>query len=181
MIYLELFISFFQVGLFCIGGGYAAVPLIQNQIVQARGWLTLKQMADLMTIAEMTPGPIAVNAATFTGVQIAGPLGAVAATAGCIAPSCVLVSLLAVFYVRCRRSPVLDRVLSCLRPAVVAVIASAGLSMLWLAVLPDGGQIDYLSAALFVGAFAALRKFKCNPILVMAACGAVGVGMHLLI
>lgn len=75
----------------------------------------------------------------------------------------------------------LERVLSCLRPAVVAVIASAGLSMLWLAVLPDGGQIDYLSAALFVGAFAALRKFKCNPILVMAACGAVGVGMHLLI
>ena len=68
MIYLELLWSFFQIGLFSIGGGYAAMPLIQNQVVDLHGWLTMTQFADIMTIAEMTPGPIAINSATFVGI-----------------------------------------------------------------------------------------------------------------
>ena len=72
MIYLELFWSFFQIGLFSIGGGYAAMPLIQNQVVDIHPWLTMTQFADIMTIAEMTPGPIAINSATFVGIQVAG-------------------------------------------------------------------------------------------------------------
>ena len=79
MIYLELFWSFFQIGLFSIGGGYAAMPLIQNQVVDIHPWLTMTQFADIMTIAEMTPGPIAINSATFVGIQVAGLPGAVAA------------------------------------------------------------------------------------------------------
>lgn len=75
MIYLELFWSFFQIGLFSIGGGYAAMPLIQNQVVDVHPWLTMTQFADIMTIAEMTPGPIAINSATFVGIQVAGLLG----------------------------------------------------------------------------------------------------------
>ena len=98
MIYLELFWSFFQIGLFSIGGGYAAMPLIQNQVVDIHPWLTMPQFADVMTIAEMTPGPIAINAATFVGIQIAGFPGAIIATVGCIFPSCVIVMTLAYVY-----------------------------------------------------------------------------------
>ncbi len=79
MIYLELFWSFFQIGLFSIGGGYAAMPLIQNQVVGIHPWLTMAQFADIMTIAEMTPGPIAINSATFVGIQVAGLPGAIIA------------------------------------------------------------------------------------------------------
>ena len=100
MIYLELFWSFFQVGLFSIGGGYAAMPLIQNQVVDIHPWLTMTGFADIMTIAEMTPGPIAVNAATFVGIQVAGLPGALIATIGCIFPSCVIVMALAYMYYR---------------------------------------------------------------------------------
>ena len=82
MIYLELFWSFFQIGLFSIGGGYAAMPLIQNQVVDIHPWLTMTQFADIMTIAEMTPGPIAINSATFVGIQVAGLPGAIIATVG---------------------------------------------------------------------------------------------------
>ena len=87
MIYLELLCSFFKIGLFSIGGGYAAMPLIQNQVVDVHTWLTMTQFADIMTIAEMTPGPIAINSATFVGIQVAGIPGAIIATVGCILPS----------------------------------------------------------------------------------------------
>ena len=90
MICLELFWSFFKIGLFSIGGGYAAMPLIQQQAVDLHPWLTMGQFADIMAIAEMTPGPIAINAATFVGIRTAGLPGALAATAGCVAPSCVI-------------------------------------------------------------------------------------------
>lgn len=76
-IYLQLFLSFLQVGLFSIGGGYAAMPLIQSEVVYGHGWLTMSEFTDLITIAEMTPGPIAVNSATFVGIRIAGVPGAI--------------------------------------------------------------------------------------------------------
>lgn len=100
MIYLQLFLSFLQVGMFSIGGGYAAIPLIRDQIVTSHTWLTMNEFTDLITIAEMTPGPIAVNSATFVGIRITGPLGAVIATLGCITPSLLIVSLLAYIYYR---------------------------------------------------------------------------------
>ena len=102
MIYLQLFWSFFQIGLFSFGGGYAAVPLIQSQIVETNQWLSMGQFADLITIAEMTPGPIAINSATFVGTQVAGLPGAVIATFGCVFPSFVLVLLLSFLYIRYR-------------------------------------------------------------------------------
>ena len=90
MIYLQLFLSFLQIGAFSFGGGYAAMPLIQEQVITLHNWLTFDTFANLVTIAEMTPGPIAVNSATFVGMKIAGIPGAVVATAGCILPSCIL-------------------------------------------------------------------------------------------
>ena len=80
MIYLQLFLSFLQIGAFSFGGGYAAMPLIQSQVVDLHGWLTMQEFTDLITISQMTPGPIAVNSATFVGIQIAGPLGALVAS-----------------------------------------------------------------------------------------------------
>ena len=100
MIYMQLFFSFLLVGLFSIGGGYAAIPLIQAQVVQAHAWLSMAEFTNLVTIAEMTPGPIAVNAATFVGIRIAGVPGAVVATLGCIFPALILVSVLAYVYRR---------------------------------------------------------------------------------
>ena len=95
MILWQLFFSFFQVGLFSIGGGYAAMPLIQKQVVDLHGWLSLTEFTDLITISQMTPGPIAINSATFVGIRIAGIPGALIATLGAILPGCAIVALLA--------------------------------------------------------------------------------------
>ena len=100
MIYLQLFLSFLQIGALSFGGGYAAMPLIQAQIVTEHQWLSMSEFTDLVTIAEMTPGPIAVNSATFVGTKIAGVPGALVATAGCILPACILVTLIAKLYLK---------------------------------------------------------------------------------
>ena len=185
MIYLQLFWSFLQIGLFSIGGGYAAIPLIQAQVVQNHAWLNMSEFTDLITIAEMTPGPIAVNSATFVGIRIAGIPGALVATFGCILPSLFIVSLLAFIYYRYKKLSVLQSVLASLRPAVVALIASAGISILLQVAL--GGQeltmanLNLIGLALFAGAFVLLRKFKWNPILVMCLCGAGNLLLGLLL
>lgn len=119
MIYLKLFLSFLQIGLFSFGGGYAAMPLIQEQVVTQHGWLTMTEFTDLITISQMTPGPIAINAATFVGSKIAGVPGSVAATCGCILPSCIIVTLIAWFYLRYKKMKMFQSVLESLRPAVV--------------------------------------------------------------
>ncbi len=100
MIYVQLFLSFLQIGMFSFGGGYAAMPLIQGQVVTGHGWLTMSEFTDLITISQMTPGPIAVNSATFVGLKIAGIPGAIVATAGCILPSCIIVTILAKLYLK---------------------------------------------------------------------------------
>ena len=185
MILLQLFWGFLQVGLFSIGGGYAAIPLIQNQAVDLNAWLTAEQFMDLATIAEMTPGPIGINAATFVGMQIAGLPGALLASLGFVFPSLVIVSALSVCYLRYREMPLLQSVLSALRPAVVALIAAAGLNMFLQAAFGGRDMIALENArwaamALFAGAFFALRKGKWNPILTMALCGAGGLVLGLL-
>ena len=181
----ELFFSFFEIGLFSVGGGYAAIPLIQSQTVETHRWLTESQFMDLAAIAEMTPGPIAVNGATFVGLKVAGLPGAVAATFGCVLPSLIIVSLLAYLYRRFRELPVLQGVLASLRAAVAALIAAAGLNML-LQVIFGGrdfiaaANIRWAGAAICAAAFIAMRKLKPNPILVMALCGAGGLALGLM-
>lgn len=181
MVYLELFWSFFQIGLFSIGGGYAAMPLIQTQTVELHHWLTMTQFADIITIAEMTPGPVAINSATFVGIQVAQIPGALVATLGCITPSCIIVMTLAWLYKRYKDLPVIQGILSGLRPAVVAMIASAGLSILFLALwggtpaLSQLPGVDIISLVIFLGAFLLLRIKRPSPIAVMFAAGACGV------
>ena len=180
MIHLELFWSFFQIGLFSIGGGYAAMPLIQHQVVELHPWLTLEQFSDIITISQMTPGPIAINSATFVGLQLGGLPGALVATAGCVLPSCIIVLTLAYVYYRYRGLSMVQGVLAGLRPAVVALIASAGVSILLLALWGEGGftlnvqDINLIALGLFAAAFAVLRIWKVSPILVMTSCGVLG-------
>lgn len=184
MIYLELFWSFLQIGLFSIGGGYAALPLIQEQVVDLHPWLNMTQFADIMTIAEMTPGPIAVNSATFVGIQIAGLPGAIIATIGCIFPSCVIVLTLAYIYYRFRGLSMVQGILAGLRPAVVSMIASAAISLFIMVLygqrtLPaDLKSFDVIALVIFTVGFLILRKWKTNPIYVMAGCGVAGVILY---
>lgn len=187
MIYLKLFWSFFQIGLFSIGGGYAAMPLIEHQVVELHSWLTMTQFADIMAIAEMTPGPIAINSATFTGIQVAGLVGALAATAGCVLPSCVIVMTLAWVYYRFRGLTIVQGILAGLRPAVVAMIASAGLSLMKLSFFgpqsPSGGGsgVDYVAVAIFAAGLLVLRKRKVSPVYVMGGAGLAGVLLYILL
>lgn len=172
---LELFFCFFQIGLFSIGGGYAAIPLIQAQVVEANRWLSVAEFTDLVTIAEMTPGPIAVNASTFVGIRLAGIPGAIVATLGCIAPALILVTLLAVLYNKFRKLTVMQNLLSTTRPVVVALIASAAVTLVLQAFF--GGisvGCDPIAIVLFASALIFLRLGKLNPILVMLACGIIG-------
>ena len=185
MIYLQLFWSFIQIGLFSIGGGYAAMPLIQAQVVDHHAWLTMNEYTDLVTIAEMTPGPIAVNSATFVGIRIGGIPGALVATFGCILPSLFIVSLLAYIYFRYKNLSSLQCVLASLRPAVVALIAAAGLTILGQVIF-NGHEIsmeyvNWIGGIMFGAALFVLRKYKFNPILVMLACGVVNLIIGLIL
>ncbi len=177
MIYLQLFLSFLQIGAFSFGGGYAAMPLIQQQVVIQHGWLTASEFADLITISQMTPGPIAVNSATFVGTRIAGLPGALTATAGCVLPSCILVVLLARIYLRYRRLALIQGILQALRPAVIAMIAAAGVSILVSAFWGDSlapalSRTNLRMVAIFLGALFLLIRCKLDPILVMLLSGA---------
>ena len=172
---LDLFLCFVQVGLFSIGGGYAAMPMIQAKAVEHYHWLTMGEFTDLMTIAEMTPGPITVNSATFVGIRMAGIPGALVATMGCILPSLIIVSLLSWLYEKYRSMDAMQAVLACLRPAVVALIASAALTILRVVVFAGGvvsaEAVQMLYVALFAAALVVLRVKHSNPILVMVCCG----------
>lgn len=184
MIYLQLFWSFLQVGLFSVGGGYVAIPLIRDLVVVQNSWLSMNEFTDLVTIAEMTPGPIIINAATFVGIRVAGPVGAIAATVGSIFPALILVSILAFVYYRFKGLDLLQSVLGSLRPAVVSLIASAGISIL-LQVAFAGQQmtlanLQWTGLVLFAAAFTVLRRKKPNPILVMSLCGVGGLIFGLL-
>lgn len=187
MIYLKLFWSFFQIGLFSFGGGYAAVPLIQSQIVETNHWLEMEQFADLITIAEMTPGPIAVNSATFVGQQIAGLTGAIVCTLGCIFPSLVIVLLLSWLYMKYRNLKTIQGILTGLRPAIVAMIASAGLSLLLLALFNASlselilSDFRIIESLIFILSIFLLRKYKINPIIIIFGSGILGTVVYFLV
>lgn len=185
MVYLELLWSFFQIGLFSFGGGYAALPLIQTQVVDLHGWLNMTEFVDIITISQMTPGPIAINASTFVGMRIAGVGGAVVATLGCVLPSCIIVLILAYLYYKYRGLSMIQGALSGLRPAVVSLIASSGMGIMILALW--GGdtlwsfavdKIDWVAVGIFAVALFVLRKFKLNPIYVMLGAGVLGLCIY---
>ena len=184
MIYWELLWSFIQIGLFSIGGGYASMPLIQAQVVDKYHWLTLTEFADIITISQMTPGPVAINSATFVGMRIGGIGGALVATLGCILPSCAIVLTLSWIYFKYRSVSVVQGILAGLRPTIVALIASAGVTILLMSFFSGAterlshlpfSQLDWVAIVLFALCLILLRKTKVSPLLIMAGAGVVGM------
>lgn len=180
----QLFFSFFQIGLFSIGGGYAAMPLIQAQTVDIHHWLTLTEFANLVTIAEMTPGPIAINSATFVGMKVAGLSGVLVATLGNVLPSCIIIIILARLYEKYSKQTLLKNVLENVRPVVVAAIFTAGLALLQLAVGSislENLQLDIFALIVFIFAFFILngKRLHIGPLVLLVLGALVGIGYEL--
>ena len=177
---LQLLFVFMKIGLFSIGGGYAIIPLIQNQVVEQFGWISQKTFTDVITISQMTPGPLAVNTSTFIGIQIAGVPGAVLATAGCVCSGICISALLYRFFQRHSGSAYVLEVLRGLKASSLGLILSAAAAILLLAftgtdTLSGVEAVDWISVAVFAGSLFALRKWKANPILLLVITGAAGL------
>lgn len=186
MLLLKLFFAFIQVGLFSVGGGYAAIPLIQEQIVNIYGLMTMEEFTDLITVAEMTPGPISINSATFVGMRLAGIPGVLLCSVGCIIPSFIICLTLAHFYYKYRTVSGVQVVLGSLRPAVVALIGSAGASILVLGLFRTDlanivlGDIRLVELGIFAVALFILRKYKASAISIILGSGVVGTVIYAL-
>lgn len=175
MILLELFLSFFKIGLFTIGGGYAMLPLIQQEIIRY-GWLSPQEFVDIVGIAEMTPGPIAVNAATFVGFRSAGVWGSLTATAAVVLPSFISVLLVSKVWEHYQNSHVVGSIFAGIRPTVAGLVGGAALTLgstALQAVQP--GVIDIPSVVLAVVVFAAVHFSKADPIKVLIVSAAAGL------
>ena len=187
MLLLKLFFSFIQVGMFSVGGGYAAIPLIQEQIVNIHGLMTLEEFSDLITVAEMTPGPISINSATFVGMRLSGIPGVLLCSIGCIIPSFCICLILAHFYYKYRTVSGVQIVLGAMRPAVVALIASAGASILMLGLFQAElgeivlGNLRIVELCIFAAALVILRKFKVSAIAVILGSGVIGTAVYALL
>jgi chromate transporter len=175
----QLFVSFLTIGAFSFGGGLAALPLIQYQVVTLHQWMSLTEFTDLISIAEMTPGPIAINSATFVGMRLASVHGAIIATLGCLIPSILFVSILGYFYFKYKELNWMKGILAGLRPAIVAVIGSAGLSIVLLAIFGENhDSFNLYSLLIFLTTFILLRLKKGNPIVLLLLSGVVGIVIY---
>lgn len=176
----RLFVIFFQIGLFSIGGGYAIIPLIQEQVVEIHEWLSQHTFTNIISISQMTPGPLAVNTSTFVGMQIAGIPGAIVATVGSVLSGiCIAITLYRVLQ-KYKRSTYVLEILNGLKAASLGLIVSAAATILLLSFtgtiqLHNITQIDWLSVVVFVAALIILRKWKMNPIHLMIMTGVIGI------
>ncbi len=177
MIYLSLFFNFFKIGLFTFGGGYAMIPLI-SQVVTAKGWVSAETFIDYIAVAESTPGPIAVNTATFIGNDVAGFFGALCATLGVVLPSFIVILIIARFFKDFKDKPVVRNALNGLRPAVVGLVGVAALNILLTALKGQAGGfvVDVRAAVIFAFVFVASHVFKkIHPIALIVLSAAMGV------
>ena len=174
-IYLELFISFFKIGLFGFGGGYAMLPLIQHEVVAApHCWLSIADFIDIVAISQMTPGPIGINSATYVGYTASGTiLGSVIATFAIVLPSFIIMLTLSRFFFVLQGNKYMEYALLGLRPAVIGLIAAAALVL-----MNSENFIDYKSIILFGIAFIASFKFKLHPILLIILAGLAGLLLY---
>lgn len=191
MIYWELFYSFFKIGLFSFGGGYAMLPFIQSEIAR-HGWLSAQEFIDIIAVSEMTPGPIAVNSATFVGYRCAGVLGGAAATLGVALPSLIIILAVSGLCVRLLCSPFRQRIFYGVRPVVAGLVAAAcafvaRTALFYADVTADAvrraaadiaGFVNFPSLVIMALAFFALAKWKAHPILILFAAGAAGIALY---
>jgi len=171
-ILLELFITFFKIGAFSFGGGYAMLPLIEEEVIQVHNWLTSTEFIDIVAISEMTPGPIAVNSATFLGYKVAGIWGSVVATLGVVLPSFIVMSLIVHFIYKFKNSPYVDWVFKGIRPVVLGLIASAAVTV------AKSAFVDIKAVLIAVLLFYIVTFKKFNPILAIVLAGGLGVLLY---
>jgi len=169
MIILKLFLEFFKVGLFTFGGGYAMIPLIEKEIVSKYHWLTIEQFTDLIAIAEMTPGPIAVNSATFVGYKVAKFWGAVASTIGVVLPSFLIIWAIASVFFSFQDNQIVQAAFKGLRPAVLGLIIVAVLSIGKIAIT------DYRAILILIFVVAGVWILKLHPILALIISAVIGI------
>ena len=181
MILLELFLTFFKIGLFTFGGGYAMLPLIQEEVT-AKGWMEMSQLIDFIAVSESTPGPFAVNIATYVGAELAGIAGAACATLGVVSPSFIVILMVARVYDKFRESRTVKGIMTGLKPAVVGLIGAAVLSMAVTVFFSGGFSTDvlldawfYISVVIF-GICIVMALKKLPPILVICVSAALGIG-----
>ena len=178
MVYLELFGTFFKIGLFTIGGGYAMLPMIQADVL-AKGWMTAEELVNFIAVSESTPGPFAVNVSTYIGAELAGLPGAFCATLGVVLPSFLIILLVARFYAAFRSSAIISGAMSGLRPAVIGMIGAAAVSVGQTVFVPDGAQALAVyplacSLAIFV-LMAFLTHRKLHPIAIILLSALLGI------
>lgn len=172
MILVDLFVTFIKIGFLSIGGGYASLPYIQTIVVEQNQWIDMTTYIDLLTLSQMTPGPIAINAASFVGMKLSGVLGAFVATLGFVLPSFVIVIVLSLLYYKYQSLASVQLLLSSLRPVVVALIISFVVSLLKTALQTE--QIYFNIIVILIGVFL-LRKKHISPILLILICGGVNI------
>lgn len=180
MIYLRLFWTFFKIGLFTIGGGYAMLPLIQSETL-AHGWLTQEQIVNFIAVSESTPGPFAVNIATFIGMETGGVPGAVCATTGVVLPSFIIILIVAKCFDKYRNSRVVGGCMSGMKPAVVGLIAAAVISVGGTVFFPAGISASvfaspaFIVSALIFAAALIMAFRKTHPIVIICISAVVGI------
>ena len=179
MIYLQLFISYLKIGFFGFGGGYAMLSLIQNAIVEQHGWITAQQFADIVAISQMTPGPIAINSATYIGYTVGGFWGSVVATFAVCMPALTIMLALTKFFLKLKDNHYVHSVLVAMRPVVVGMIAAAALLLMFPKNSADGTFIDNWSWILFGATLYASYK-KVNPILLILLSAVAGIVIYAL-
>lgn len=174
MILLKLFTVFLKIGLFTVGGGYAMIPFVQKEAVEINKWINKNDFLEIVALDTVTPGPIAVNLATFVGYKVHGVLGAVVATVGVVLPSLILVTVIAAFFYTFRTNKIIQAVLKGLKPAVIALIATAIFSLLQGKVI-----FDIKSGIIALLVFIGVIVFKIHPMWLVALSGIAGILFYL--
>lgn len=172
--YLQLFWSFFKIGAFTIGGGYAMIPLIEREVVGRRRWISPDEFSDTLTLAQSAPGPVSINSAVFVGYRLRGMAGVLAATLGTVIPSFVVILVIAMFFSNMEDNRVIERIFGGLRPAVVALIAVPVVNML------KNKGFAWNVVLIAVAAAVAVAGFGISPVPVIIVAGMGGI-VHYLI
>ncbi|WP_034422060.1 chromate transporter [Thermanaerosceptrum fracticalcis] len=165
----ELFLTFTFIGAFSFGGGYGMLPLIQQEVVYNHQWLTIQQFTDILAVAEMTPGPVAVNTATYVGYKMAGVLGSALATTGVVLPSFVLITTLASIVIKNKDNPRFQGAFQGLRPVVVALVIGAAI------LVGKDTIVNITSVILALIALGLMEYTKLHPIFILLAFGVLGI------
>ena len=175
MIYIQLFYTFFKIGLFGFGGGYAMLSMIQGEVVTRYGWVSSQEFTDIVAISQMTPGPIGINAATYVGFTSTGSIwGSIIATFAVVLPSFILMLTISKFFLKYQKHPIIASVFEGLRPGVVGLLAAAALVLMNRENFGTYNWQILTSIILFAGTFIASYRYKVNPILLIVICGIIG-------